>query len=138
MFIIVHIRGTAPKESRMENYAGAESFVQVLNRWEVENIFFNPGIDTVPLQFTLARMKSAGKKAPALVLCLDESVAMAAAYGPYCQSGKPQVVMAHRELGTFQVGGQWTNVQTGRIPVVFCAGLAGQSSRVTWQGKPFD
>jgi acetolactate synthase-1/2/3 large subunit len=122
----------------MENYAGAEAFIQVLNRWGVENVFFNPGIDTVPVQFTLSRLKSGGEKAPALVLCLDESVAMAAAHGHYMLSGKPQVVMAHRELGTFQVGGQWTNIQAGHIPVVFCAGLAGRSNRLTWQGKPFD
>jgi acetolactate synthase I/II/III large subunit len=122
----------------MEHYAGAEDFIRVLNQRGVENIFFNPGIDTVPVQVTLSRLKAAGKKAPALILCLDESVAMAAAHGHYMVSGKPQVVMAHRELGTFQVGGQWTNVQCGRVPLIFCAGLPGGQERTTWQGKPYD
>jgi acetolactate synthase I/II/III large subunit len=122
----------------MDNYPGAEAFIEVLNERGVENIFFNPGIDTVPVQVTVSRLKAAKKKVPTLILCLDESVAMAAAHGHYMISGKPQVVMAHRELGTLQVGGQWTNVQAGRVPVVFCAGLAARSDRTTWQGRPFD
>ena len=122
----------------MQNYPGAESFISVLNEKGVENIFFNPGIDTVPVQVTASRLRSEGQKAPRLVLCLDESVAMAAAHGHYMISGKPQVVMAHRELGTLQVGGQWTNVQAGHIPVLFCAGLPGRSGRTTWRGNPYD
>src|SRR5512138_176723 len=94
------------KEANMETYPGAEAFVDVLNSFGVQYIFFNPGIDTVPVQVTVSRMVTEGKKAPGLLLCLDESVAMAAAYGHYGISGKPQVVLVHRELGTLQVGGQ--------------------------------
>jgi hypothetical protein len=41
----------------MEKYAGAEAFVEVLNARGVEYIFFNPGIDTVPVQVTISRFK---------------------------------------------------------------------------------
>jgi hypothetical protein len=65
---------------KMERYKGAESFVEVLNTYGVEYIFFNPGIDTVPIQVTVSAFRESGKPAPGLVLCLDESVAMAAAH----------------------------------------------------------
>jgi len=86
----------------MEQYVQAEACVEVLNSYGVEYIFFNPGIDTVPLQVAVSRFKALGKKAPGLVLCLDEAVAMAAAHGHYMVSGRPQVVMVHSELGTLQ------------------------------------
>ena len=57
------------------------------------------------IQATIAKFRVSGKRAPRLVLCLDESVAMAAAHGHYMVSCKPQVVMVHSELGTQQVGG---------------------------------
>ncbi len=122
----------------METYAGAEAFVEVLNAYRVEYIFMNPGIDTVPIQVTLAKFKSEGKSAPKLVLCLDESVAMAAAHGNYMVSGRPQVVLVHRELGTLQVGGALHNAYLGRVPVILCAGLAPSNGRLTWQNKPYD
>jgi acetolactate synthase I/II/III large subunit len=123
---------------QMERYPGAEAFVEEMNTRGVQYIFFNPGFDTVPIQVTVTRLKDEGKPAPGLVLCLDESVAMAAAYGHYVITGKPQVVMTHRELGTFQAGGQWTNVHMGRIPIVFYAGIPDKDARRTWQGKPYD
>ncbi|MCR4392863.1 MAG: thiamine pyrophosphate-binding protein [Dehalococcoidales bacterium] len=122
----------------MEIYKGAEAFVDVLNSFGVEYIFFNPGIDTVPLQVTVSRLRNEGKKAPGLVLCLDESVAMAAAYGHYGISGKPQVVLVHRELGTLQVGGQMHNAYFGRVPVMLCAGSLAPTNRVTWTGEPYN
>jgi len=122
----------------METYAGAEAFVEVLNARGVEYIFFNPGIDTVPVQVTVSRFKEMGKTAPGLILCLDESVAMSAAQGHYMVSGRPQVVMVHRELGTLQVGGQIHNAYFSRTPVILCAGLLPEDKRRTWQQKPYD
>lgn len=122
----------------MEEYKGAEAFIEVLNANGVENIFFNPGIDTVPVQVTISRFKEQGKRTPGLVLCLDESVAMHAAHGYYMVSGGPQVVLVHRELGTLQVGGALLNAQWGRIPVVLCAGSAATVGRMTWKQEPYD
>ena len=123
----------------MEQYEGAEAFVEVLNAHGVENIFFNPGSATVPIQVTISKFRAAGKRAPKLVLCLDESLAMTAAHGHYMVSGQPQVVMAHCELGTQRVGGALLNAQFGRIPVILWAGLQLPGvPRVNWKQEPYD
>jgi len=122
----------------MEKYNSAEAFVAVLNANGTEHIFFNPGADTTPIQAAILKYKALGKPAPKLVLCLDESVAMAAAHGHYMVSGRPQVVLVHAELGTLQVGGAMHNAQWGRIPVILWAGLLPSGQRVNWQQEPFD
>ena len=121
----------------MEEYEGAEAFVEVLNTNGVQQIFFNPGADTAPIQATVTKMKAAGKQAPGLVMCLDESVAMTAAHGHYMISGRPQVVMVHAELGTLQVGGAMHNVQWGRVPVILWAGVM-PGDRSNWKGERFE
>jgi acetolactate synthase-1/2/3 large subunit len=123
----------------MEKYEGAEAFVEVLNAHGVEHIFFNPGSATVPIQVTISKFRAAGKRAPRLILCLDESLTMTAAHGHYMVSGRPQVVMAHCELGTQRVGGAFLNAQFGRIPVILWAGLQlPNSPRVNWKQEPYD
>ncbi len=123
----------------MEKYEGAEAFVEVLNAHGVENIFFNPGSATVPIQVTISKYRAAGKRAPRLILCLDESLTLTAAHGHYMVSGRPQVIMAHCELGTQRVGGAFLNAQFGRIPVIMWAGLQlPDSPRVNWKQEPYD
>ena len=122
----------------METYEGAEAFVEILNANRVQHIFFNPGIDTVPVQAALIRMQESGKRTPSLVMCLDESVAMTAAHGHYMVSGRPQVVMVHSELGTLRAGGAMHNAQWGRVPVILWAGQSPPGQRVNWMKEKFD
>jgi acetolactate synthase-1/2/3 large subunit len=122
----------------MEKYEGAEAFVEILNANGVEYIFFNPGIDTVPIQAALIKMRNSGKQTPGLIMCLDESVAMTAAHGHYMVSGRPQVVMVHAELGTLRVGGAMHNAQWGRVPVILWAGQSPPGQRVDWMNQKFD
>jgi len=123
----------------MEKYDGAEAFIEVLNACGVENIFFNPGSATVPIQVAVSKYRAAGRRAPRLILCLDESLAMTAAHGHYMVSGQPQFVMAHCELGTQRVGGALLNAQFGRIPVILWAGLQLPGSpRLNWKQEPYD
>ena len=123
----------------MEEYEGAEAFVEVLNAHGVEHIFFNPGADTNPIQVTVSRLRAAGKRAPRLILCLDESVTLTAAHGHYMVSGRPQVAMVHSELGTQRLGGALLNAQFGRIPVILWAGLRHPGSpRVNWKQEPYE
>ncbi len=122
----------------MEQYPGAEAFLEVCNANGVENIFFNPGGDSAPIQVAVLKYKTMGKLAPNLVVCLHESVALTAAHGHYMVSGRPQVVMVHSELGTQQAGGGLHNAQWGRIPVILWAGLATAPERVTWREEPYD
>jgi acetolactate synthase-1/2/3 large subunit len=123
----------------MEQYSGAEAFVEVLNAHGVEHIFFNPGADTTPIQITVSKLRAAGKRAPRLILCLDEAITVTAAHGHYMVSGRPQVAMVHCELGTQRVGGAMLNAQMGRIPVILWAGLQHPSSpRANWKQEPYD
>lgn len=122
----------------MEQYQGAEAFLEVLNANGVEHIFFNPGGDLAPIQVAVLKYRAIGKLSPKLILCLHESVALTAAHGHYMVSGRPQVVMVHSELGTQQVAGALHNAQWGRIPVILWAGLAAAPNRVTWRQEPYD
>jgi acetolactate synthase-1/2/3 large subunit len=122
----------------MEQYVGAEAFIEVLNANGVDKVFFNPGGDLAPIQAAVLQYRIEGKRAPQLILCLHESVAMAAAHGHYMVTGKPQVVLVHSELGTQQLGGNIHNAQWGRIPVIIWAGLAAAPDRTNWRNEPFD
>jgi acetolactate synthase-1/2/3 large subunit len=123
----------------LEKYLGSEAFVEVLNAHGVENIFFNPGSVTTPIQTTISKYRTAGIHAPRLVLCLDEATTLTAAHGHYMVSGRPQFAMVHCELGTQRVGGALLNAQFGRIPVILWAGLQIPSSpRTNWKQEPYD
>jgi len=122
----------------LEQYTGADAFIEVLNAHGVENIFFNPGGEQAAIQATIARNRVLGKRSPRLVLCLDESVALTAAHGNYVVTGQPQIVMVHSELGTLQLGGALHNAQWGRVPVVLWAGLAPAAQRTDWMNQPYD
>jgi acetolactate synthase-1/2/3 large subunit len=122
----------------MEEYSTIKALIEVMNANGVGFVFFNPGIDNVPVLETIARYRASGKPSPRGILCLDEFVAMTAAHGNYMASGRPQVVSVHSELGTLQIGGALHNAQWGRVPVVFFTETQGPSQRVNWRGEPFD
>jgi len=126
------------KGRTMKKYESSDGFIEVMNAYGVEHLFFNPGIDNVPIIEALSKYKASNRPSPKGVLCLDEFVAMTAAHGHYMVSGRPQVVLVHSELGTQQVGGALHNAQWGRVPVIFCAEPLGPASRTTWQREPFD
>ena len=60
---------------------GAEAFLELLNANGVDYIFLNPGTDIVPILEAMAKFKALGRHSPEAILCLHESVAMAAAHG---------------------------------------------------------
>ena len=122
----------------MNKYESAEAFIEILNAHGVEKIFFNPGGETASLQSMVAQFRTAGKKCPQMVLCLDESVTVSAAHGHYMVSKQPQVVLVHAELGTLQLGGNLHNAQWGRIPIVLMAGYWADKQRTTWLQQPYD
>ncbi len=122
----------------MEQYNGAEAFIDMLNAYNVEHIFFNPGGEMGALLAAISKCRMHGKPAPRLILCLDESVALTAAHGHYMVSGRPQVVMVHAELGTLQLGGALHNAQGGRVPVILWAGLMPAGQRANWKKEPYD
>ena len=122
----------------MEVYDNAEALINVLNAYGVEHLFFNPGVDNVPVLETVSKYQATGKQSPKSILCLDEFVTLTAAHGNYMASGKPQAVSVHAELGTLQIGGALQNAQWGRVPVIIFAEIQGPAGRVTWQKEAFD
>ena len=127
---------------------GAEAFLELLNANNVDYIFLCPGTDTVPIQEAASKFRVLGKDTPKMILCLHESVAMAAAHGHFMVSGKPQVVLVHVDIGTQQIGGALHNAQRGRIGVILCAGrspsifqgekVGGRDIEVMWWQEQFD
>jgi acetolactate synthase-1/2/3 large subunit len=69
-----------------------------------------------------------------VVLCTDESVAVAAAHGYAMATGKPQVVMVFQDVGLLQGGGAIVNLKYGRIPVILCSGANSTPDRRDWRG----
>jgi len=123
---------------------GAEAFIELLNANGVDYLFLNPGTDTFPVHEAILKFKALGKRAPDIILCLDESMALAAAHGYFMVSGKPQVVLVHADLGPQQVGGALHNAQRGRIGVVLCSGRVpanfekNRTNQVHWLQEQFD
>ena len=115
----------------------ADAFVEQLNAHAVEYIFINPGSDVAPIQESIAKFSALGRRAPELILCQHESVAMAAAHGYFMVTGRPQVVLVHADVGTQNIGANLHNAQRGRAGVVICAGTAprtvgGRSRHMDW------
>ena len=121
----------------MEDYGNVKAIIDVMNANGVEHVFFNPGIDNVPVLETLSAHRARGEPAPQGILCLDEFVAMTAAHGNYMASGQPQAVSVHSELGTLQIGGSLHNAQWGKVPVVFFTESLGPPQRTDWRGDSF-
>ena len=118
--------------------SGAEALIEVLNAHGIDRIFLNPGIDLVPLMAVIARFKAIGRKVPGVVLCTDESVAVAAAHGYAMVTERPQLVAVFEDVGLLQGGGAIVNLQYGRIPVILCSGKNSSPNRSNWMGEPFD
>lgn len=103
---------------------GAEAFIELLNANNVDCIFMNPGTDTIPVQEAIAKFRIKGRRTPKVILCLHESMAMAAAHGYFMVTGRPQVVLVHVDVGLQNIGGALHNAQRGHIGVILCAGRA--------------
>jgi acetolactate synthase-1/2/3 large subunit len=115
----------------------SDTFVELLTRHAVDCIFINPGSDLAPIQESLAKFEAQGRRAPRVILCPHESVAMAAAHGYFMLTGRPQVVLVHADVGTLNLGANLHNAQRGRAGVVICAGtaprtVAGRSRHMDW------
>ncbi len=127
---------------------GSDVYLESLNANGVNYVFINSGTDTFPIQESIAKYQSQGRRVPEVILCLDEEVAMSAAHGYYMVSGKPQVLLVHVDAGTMQVGGAIHNAQRGRAGMVFCAGRApytfdgelpgGKSMNIHWLQEQID
>ena len=100
-----------PGRGQVDNVADA--YLELLNAYGVDYLFINPGTDLAPILESIAKFKAQGRPTPEAVLCLHESVAMAAAHGYFMVSGRVQVVMVHVDVGTQNLGANLHNAQRG-------------------------
>ena len=136
------------QEQTVDVGQGSDVYLESLNSNGVNYVFINSGTDTFPIQESIAKYQSQGRRVPEVILCLDEEVAMSAAHGYYMVTGKPQVLLVHVDAGTMQVGGAIHNAQRGRAGMVFCAGRApytydgelpgGKSMNIHWLQEQID
>ncbi|MBV8789056.1 MAG: thiamine pyrophosphate-requiring protein, partial [Mycobacterium sp.] len=106
----------------------AAELIALLADEGVAHFFINPGTDSAPIQEALAAARAAGTPSPRAVLCVHESIALAAAIGHHMASGRPQAVMVHVDAGTLNLGCQLHNAQRNGTPVVIFAGRTPYSS----------
>lgn len=112
----------------------ATNLIALLADEGVAHFFINPGTDSAPIQEALAAARAAGTPSPRAVLCVHESVALAAAIGHHMASGRPQAVMVHVDAGTLNLGCQLHNAQRNGTPVVMFAGRTPYSSAAEVRG----
>lgn len=112
----------------------AADLIALLADEGVAQFFINPGTDSAPIQEALAAARAAGTPSPQAVLCVHESIALAAAIGHHMASGRPQAVMVHVDAGTLNLGCQLHNAQRNGTPVVMFAGRTPYSSAAQVRG----
>jgi acetolactate synthase I/II/III large subunit len=106
------------------SYSTAHYFLQGLNEIGVEYLFCNFGTDHAPLIEELARFEADGLRAPKVVLCPHENIAMHMAGGYAQMTGRGQAVLVHVDAGTANAALGMHNLFRSRIPVLLIAGSA--------------
>ena len=90
----------------------------------IDYLFCNFGTDHAPLIEELARFEANGLKAPKVILCPHENIAVHMA-GGYAQiTGRGQAVLVHVDAGTANAALGMHNMFRNRIPVLLIAGSA--------------
>jgi acetolactate synthase I/II/III large subunit len=99
-------------------------FLQGLNEIGIDYLFCNFGTDHAPLIEELARFEADGLKAPKIILCPHENVAIHMAGGYAQMTGRGQAVLVHVDAGTANAALGMHNLFRNRIPVLLIAGSA--------------
>jgi acetolactate synthase I/II/III large subunit len=110
--------------TNVASHSTAYYLLQALNEIGIEYLFCNFGTDHAPLIEELARFEADGLRAPKVVLCPHENVAIHMA-GGYAQiTGRGQAVLVHVDAGTANAALGMHNLFRTRIPVLVIAGSA--------------
>jgi acetolactate synthase-1/2/3 large subunit len=105
-------------------HSTAYYLLQALNELNIEYLFCNFGTDHAPLIEELARFEGNGLRAPKVILCPHENVAMHMAGGYAQMTGRGQAVLVHVDAGTANAALGMHNLFRNRIPVLLMAGTA--------------
>ena len=105
-------------------YTTSTAFLEALDEAGVSYIFANLGSDHPALVEAYAEARATGRRAPELLTCPNEMVALSAAHGYAQASGRAQAVVVHVDCGTQALAGAVHNAAKGRVPVLIFAGLS--------------
>ena len=106
------------------SHSTAHYLLQGLNEIDVEYLFCNFGTDHAPLIEELARFEADGLRAPKVILCPHENIAIHMAGGYAQMTGRGQAVLVHVDAGTANAALGMHNLFRNRIPVLLIAGSA--------------
>src|SRR5437660_6159273 len=138
--------GTNVQGSERKPIAG-EVFLRALAEHGVDFFFANPGTDFPPIVEAFSRGRHSNAKLPRPVLVPHENLAVAMAHGAYTQSGRPQAVMVHVNVGTANTINNLTNLSRDRVPLILAAGrtpitekgsFGSRSRPIHWAQEMFD
>lgn len=105
-------------------YTSSSAFVEALTEAGVDYVFANFGSDHPGLLEAFAEQRAKGRKAPNVLTCPNEMVALSAAQGYAQATGRPQAVVVHVDCGTQALAGAVHNAAKARVPVMIFAGAA--------------
>lgn len=108
------------KEKTFEADTVAHTLMKMLDERHVDCFFSNSGTDFTPIIDALARYHNDTKMKT--IVAPHENTAIAMAHGHFLLSGKPQVVMAHVNVGTANMGLGIINASRSRVPMLVLAG----------------
>lgn len=109
----------------------AETMLRSLQDRGVQYVFSNFGTDHTPLLEAAAGIREQGEAdaLPEFIVCPHEFVALSAAHGYAAQTGEPQAVLVHVDVGTQNLGAAMHNAHRAEAPVFVLSGLAPVSHR---------
>ena len=124
-----------------------EIFLRALAEHGVDFFFANPGTDFPPIVEGFSRGRHSNAKLPQPVLVPHENLAVAMAHGAYTQTGRPQAVMVHVNVGTGNTINNLINLARDRVPLILAAGrtpitekgsFGSRSRQIHWGQEMFD
>lgn len=105
-------------------HTASAAFLDALTAAGVSHLFANFGSDHPAMLEALAAAAATGRRAPTVITCPAEMVALSAAHGAALVTGQAQAVLVHVECGTQSLAGAVHNAARARIPVLIFAGAS--------------
>jgi acetolactate synthase I/II/III large subunit len=109
-------------------HSTAFNLLEALSEIGVEYLFCNFGTDHAPIIEELAKFEADGLRAPKVILCPHENVAIHMAGGYARMTGRGQAVVVHVDVGTANAALGMHNLFRSRVPVLLIAGTASFTS----------
>src|SRR5579875_3317363 len=105
-----------PWRGKLRMPTAAAVMLQTLAELGVSYVCANVGSDHPAILEALAEARAKGWKAPSVITCPNEMVALSAAHGHALVSGRAQAVLVHVDCGTQALGGAVHNAARARVP----------------------